>query len=114
MTHPDHVRRGLATALLRRTLDLLSRGGVLELLSGSSLSNPASMAWHRAMGFEEVPHSTTAGHRAMHHRWMAGHHEAAGRDVEAQRHRELAARQSALHQRLREEELEAFRSRRGV
>ncbi len=112
MTHPDHVRRGLATGLLRRTVDRLSRGGVPELLSSSSLGNPASLAWHRAMGFEEVPHSATTGHRAMHHRWMAGHHEAAGRDVEARRHRELAAGQSALHRRLREEELEAFRSHR--
>ncbi len=90
MVDEGYQRQGLAQAMLRQTVDWLREHAVDELNSRCQLSNSKSLAWHAAVGFHEQPTSFAAGHRANHHRWMCRHHEAAGREAEAQHHAELA------------------------
>lgn len=66
------------------------------------------MEWRAAVGFHEQPASFAASHRANHHRWMRQHHQAAGREAEAQHHAELAEVYWQLHEVCQELEHIAF------
>jgi GNAT superfamily N-acetyltransferase len=47
--------RGLATALLRVVVEILSARGVEELASGTSAANVPSLRWHLTRGFQLAP-----------------------------------------------------------
>lgn len=110
MVRSRYRRRFLATALFTAAADsLAATAGVDELRSHCQLSNTASIAWHRRVGFCEVPTSHVAGHRAGHHFHMADHHAAAGRADLAALHREVARAQRQLHDVCQESEMERYR-----
>lgn len=52
---PSHQRRGIAGALLDRTLVALAARGVPWLVSHFSVDNPPAVMWHWRNGFELVP-----------------------------------------------------------
>ncbi len=68
--NPEYHRRGLGRALYAALLPLLERQGYRLLLAGITQPNPASVALHAAVGFEDVGVYRRAG-------WKAG----AWRDV---------------------------------
>ncbi len=90
MVAAEHQRHGLGRCLLDAVRSALAGDDRHYLNSRCHLGNEASMAWHRAVGFEEQPSMFAASHRAHHHSWMARHHTAAGRELEAFYHGELA------------------------
>jgi L-amino acid N-acyltransferase YncA len=75
--HPDHGRRGLATALAARVVRALRRRGERQLLSRAMLANEASLRWHHRFGFSEVPDLRVASYRRLCY------------EYEVDRHREL-------------------------
>lgn len=52
--HPEWTGRGMATALYAALLEAAAEGGAHLAVAGISLPNPASVALHRKLGFEEV------------------------------------------------------------
>ncbi len=92
MVDPASRRRGVARALLSSAIVACRADGAPRLRSSAHLSNPASLAWHAATGFVEVPtwHATKA--RLQHHRRMADHHERAGELEATGRHAAKASR----------------------
>ncbi|MEO8269075.1 MAG: GNAT family N-acetyltransferase, partial [Aureliella sp.] len=90
MVAAEYQRHGLGRCLLGAVRIALAEDDRDYLNSRCHLGNADSMAWHRAVGFEEQPSLFSASHRAHHHRWMAGHHAAAGRELESFYHAELA------------------------
>lgn len=53
---PDYQRRGVGTALLLRSVDVLRRHGVRKVLIGVSPSNPTgAFEFYRSRGFQVVP-----------------------------------------------------------
>lgn len=50
--HPDHHRRGIATALYRTLHDWGRAAGATAILAGIHLDNAASLAMHRRVGFD--------------------------------------------------------------
>ncbi|GAB4521759.1 MAG: GNAT family N-acetyltransferase [Parvularculaceae bacterium] len=52
--HPDWRGRGIAAPLYGALLEAAAAGGAHLAVAGVSLPNPASVALHRALGFEEV------------------------------------------------------------
>jgi RimJ/RimL family protein N-acetyltransferase len=52
---PKWFRQGLATAVAARAVNELAAGGFLTLRSFAMLANEASIAWHIAFGFRELP-----------------------------------------------------------
>ena len=90
MVAAEHQRAGIGKCLVDAVRIALGRDEHFQLNSRCHLGNADSMAWHRAVGFEEQPSMFAASHRAHHHAWMARHHQKAGRDLEAHFHRELA------------------------
>ncbi len=52
--HPDAHRQGMARQLYMTLFDLLRRQGLYNVYAGITLPNPASEAFHRAMGFRPV------------------------------------------------------------
>lgn len=91
MVAAEYQRLGLAGAMLERTCQWLLETGCEELYSRCHLSNSASLAWHLACEFVELPTTLASNHRAHHHYWMQRHHLAADRTSEAQYHAALAA-----------------------
>ncbi len=89
MVASDHHRRGLGRAMLQATCVSLAADQVSCLRSHCHLGNRVSIQWHQSLGFHEHPTLSAAGHRSHHHAWMADHHEANGRELEARYHREL-------------------------
>ena len=71
MVQPAHQRRGLGTALLSVTLEALNAAGESTLYSRCHLGNPASLAWHKKSGFQEIPDYFSAAHRWHHYAWLA-------------------------------------------
>lgn len=55
LVRPRTQRRGIATALVATAVNELHAAGETMLRSRSRLANEASLAWHRAFGFEEEP-----------------------------------------------------------
>ncbi|MEU4099016.1 GNAT family N-acetyltransferase [Streptomyces sp. NPDC026673] len=53
--HPDHHRRGLGRALLRRTRAQVRERGATTL-DAWTRDDPGTLAWYRAMGFTESDH----------------------------------------------------------
>jgi GNAT superfamily N-acetyltransferase len=53
--HPDHQRRGLAAALLRRTRAVVRERGA-STLDAWTRDDPDTLSWYRAMGFTESDH----------------------------------------------------------
>lgn len=53
-TRADVRRTGLARALYERLFEILRRQGFYNAYAGITLPNPASEAFHRALGFEPV------------------------------------------------------------
>ena len=65
--HPDHCRRGLATALLDRALTQLAERGVRRLEAWTR-EDEAATAWYRRRGFHESErylHIYASGRRAI-------------------------------------------------
>lgn len=60
LVRPAYFRRGLATAVVTRSVNALATAGVAALRSGALLANDASLAWHTAFGFRELPDSFVA------------------------------------------------------
>jgi ribosomal protein S18 acetylase RimI-like enzyme len=52
---PAHFRKGLATAVAARAVNELAVAGFTTVRSYSMLANEASIAWHTAFGFRELP-----------------------------------------------------------
>jgi phosphinothricin acetyltransferase len=57
-------RRGAARALYARLLEILTAQGFHRAFAGISLPNPASVAFHEAMGFEPVGVYRDVGYKA--------------------------------------------------
>jgi len=52
--HPEHHRKGIATALYRDLLARLKEAGYLLIVAGVTLPNDPSVAFHEDFGFEPV------------------------------------------------------------
>jgi len=52
---PAYFRQGLATAVAARAVNELAAAGFTTLRSFAMLANEASIAWHTAFGFRELP-----------------------------------------------------------
>ncbi|MGD8415022.1 MAG: GNAT family N-acetyltransferase [Candidatus Latescibacterota bacterium] len=50
----EHHRRGIGRRLYNELLDILTRQGIANAYAGIAQPNPASVAFHEAMGFEPV------------------------------------------------------------
>jgi L-amino acid N-acyltransferase YncA len=50
--HPDHHRRGIATALYRHLAEQARAAGATVILAGIHTDNAASLAMHRRVGFD--------------------------------------------------------------
>lgn len=59
---PEWQRRGLATALVGMAVNELHADGIGTLESAYVLGNAPSRAWHRSVGFVELPDLTLARH----------------------------------------------------
>jgi hypothetical protein len=55
LVKPSHQRRGIATQMVASAIDILCEDGVGELKSGYHICNDGSRAWHRQLGFEDIP-----------------------------------------------------------
>jgi ribosomal protein S18 acetylase RimI-like enzyme len=55
LVRPAYFRRGLATAVAIRAMNELAVAGFTILRSFAMLANEASLAWHTAFGFRELP-----------------------------------------------------------
>lgn len=58
-----HHRAGIGRALYGRLFDVLARQGYFTAYAGITLPNPASVALHRAFGFESVGTYRRAGYK---------------------------------------------------
>ena len=65
---PGQQGRGVGRALYDALLRLLAADGVHLVVAAVALPNPASLALHRACGFEEVGVMREVGHK--HGRWI--------------------------------------------
>jgi len=52
--HDDHHRRGIARSLYTELLAELERRGFCNAYAGTTLPNPASVAFHESFGFEPI------------------------------------------------------------
>jgi phosphinothricin acetyltransferase len=50
----DHHRRGIGRRIYSELLDILTRQRIANAYAGIAQPNPASVAFHEAMGFEPV------------------------------------------------------------
>lgn len=57
-------RRGIAGGLYESLFDVLQLQGFVNVYAGSALPNPASVAFHRAFGFEPVGTYRNVGYKA--------------------------------------------------
>ena len=105
MVAPHHRRRGVATALLRRSAASLAEVGHCVLKSCCHMANAQSVAWHKSVGFEPRLSWLAAAHLAHHHRINAKHHRLRGELEAAGRHRRLADRYTSSADRLRNQAL---------
>src|SRR5207248_2551173 len=64
---PPWWRTGLATDMVDRVVDALFLEGRTRLTSYALLANEASLAWHRAYGFRELPDLSIATLRWRHY-----------------------------------------------
>lgn len=87
---PDYARRGLATAVMSRAVNVLVDDGKTELVSGTRLANAASLAWHTRFGFREIPSESAATARWRCYVYELERHEELG-DLSAGAHAELVA-----------------------
>jgi RimJ/RimL family protein N-acetyltransferase len=55
LVRPPYFRQGLATAVATRAVNVLADCGFATLRSTAMLANEASLAWHAAFGFRELP-----------------------------------------------------------
>jgi hypothetical protein len=55
LVRPAYFRRGLATVITVRAINELAASGFTNLRSSALLANAASIAWHTAFGFRELP-----------------------------------------------------------
>lgn len=62
MVHPELQRRGFGSALLAEALCDLNNQGFSHLRSRYLVANRAGRAWHRRIGFEELPDRTAIDH----------------------------------------------------
>lgn len=60
LVRPAYFRQGLATAVATRAANELARTGAAVLRSSAMLANEASIAWHLAFGFRELPDALVA------------------------------------------------------
>jgi predicted N-acetyltransferase YhbS len=100
MVQPAQQRRGLGTALLCLTLEALNAAGESTLYSRCHLGNPASLAWHKKSGFQEIPDYFSAAHRWRHYAWLAEHFEYVRQPEQARQMRQLAEHWKAIVQEL--------------
>lgn len=61
--HPDHRGRGVARALLRELVERARQRGVHVMVGGIDADNHASIALHRALGFEHAGTIREAGYK---------------------------------------------------
>jgi GNAT superfamily N-acetyltransferase len=101
MVDAAHRRGGLATALLAASIESLRSHVEAALFSRCHLGNAASVAWHAANGFEEIPGYFVALHRWRHFASLARHSDSAGQSHEAERMRVLAEQWRASAESLR-------------
>lgn len=52
--HPQHHRKGIASALYRELIDKLEAMGFVLIIAGVTLPNEASVGFHESFGFEPV------------------------------------------------------------
>jgi L-amino acid N-acyltransferase YncA len=100
MVHSAHRRRGLASVLLAASIQALRNDGETVLHSRCHLGNSASLGWHEASGFEEVPSYSSATHRWHHHTRVADHFELTQQPDKAARAREMAEQCRATAEKL--------------
>jgi ribosomal protein S18 acetylase RimI-like enzyme len=60
LVRPAYFRQGLATAVATRAVYELARTGAAVLRRSAMLANEASIAWHLAFGFREIPDALVA------------------------------------------------------
>jgi phosphinothricin acetyltransferase len=60
---PDQQRRGLGGMLYRRLLERVREQGYHAVMGGIALPNPASVALHEKLGFEQVAHFREVGRK---------------------------------------------------
>jgi L-amino acid N-acyltransferase YncA len=65
---PSRHRGGLGTRLYQELLDRLRASGCHAVIGGIALPNPASVALHEKLGFEQVAHFREVGHKL--DRWV--------------------------------------------
>lgn len=59
--HPNHRRQGAARALYQRLFDSLAEKGYCNAYAGIRVPNPASVAFHRSLGFQPIGVFKSAG-----------------------------------------------------
>ena len=111
MVDPAHQRRGLATSLLRSSLQALQADGLPTLFSACYLCNAASLKWHPQNGFVERDNSFAARHRAHHYEWLSLHHTARQQPEIAQQMHDLSEHWFGVTEKVEEEEFAEFRAR---
>ena len=55
LVQPSHQRMGIATEMVASAINSLYADGVRDLRSGYHICNDRSCAWHRSLGFKEIP-----------------------------------------------------------
>jgi GNAT superfamily N-acetyltransferase len=55
LVKPSHQRMGIATQMVASAINSLDEDGINELRSGYHICNEGSRAWHRKLGFEDIP-----------------------------------------------------------
>ena len=60
---PDHIGRGLGTALYQRLFEELRKAGIHTAIGGIALPNPGSIALHEKMGLKKVAHFAEVGQK---------------------------------------------------
>ena len=65
---PDHMRRGLGSALYRELILQLRRLGLHAAVGGIALPNPASIALHEKLGFQKIGQFVEIGRKL--DRWV--------------------------------------------
>ena len=71
---PDHVGRGVGTALYARLFDRLENCGLHGAYAGITLPNEASVSLHRRFGFHEIGIETEVGYKFDQY-WSVGRYE---------------------------------------
>lgn len=61
--HPDHRKRGLATALYYALHDILGKQGYVLTYAGMTLPNPPSKGFHESFGYKQFAEYENSGYK---------------------------------------------------